>query len=417
MQSGRWIGAILIEFETVPEAADLETMLLSPSNKHDLSNPSWMGAVAISSSLAIAVSWAWSRYHQNKQQAKPWMMAPGRLPIIGHAHLIPSVGKLPEILEAWAAECSGDNGCFEIDMLGRRLLIISSEERAMEIVRQRPFVAVRPIQFVESANSIGAKSVFSAEGDLWKLEHKLVSPALNKANVQDYLVSLKVVARRLVQKWTVVGADQNTPLVIAQDLSNMSADSIGKVTLDQDFDFLNTESQVGNDIDKVMAGFITRGMSPFCYWNIPIVGPFLDGLGWSIRRTTAMIDKIVKEYVDQGGDESKRTFIQKVYSQMHSTKCVIPRERLVGNVIGLFMAGTDTTAKTLVACFYMLARDQDLQSILRKEADGIDLEAASLQDFYMKIPRIKSFLHEVHRLHGVPGKQLMSCVNENMRQT
>jgi cytochrome P450 len=209
-------------------------------------------------------------------------------------------------------------------------------------------------------------------------------------------------ARRLVDKWTAL-MEQDCRVNIGRDLSNMSADSIAKVTLDKDFDFLNSESQTGHDINKVMGGFAARGMAPFCYWNIPLVGQFLDGLGWSIRRTTAIVDKIVAQYVEQGGDDTKRTFLQKVYSIMQSNKSTISQERLVGNVIGLFMAGTDTTSKTLTTCFYLLARDEELQATLRREADSINLETATLQDFYTKLPRIKSFLHEVHRLYGVPG--------------
>ena len=49
-----------------------------------------------------------------------------------------------------------------------------------------------------------------------------------------------------------------------------------------------------------------------------------------------------------------------------------------------------------------------LQAALRKEADDIDLETATLKDFYTKIPQIKAFLHEVHRLYGVPGKLISS---------
>lgn len=75
---------------------------------------------------------------------------------------------------------------------------------------------------------------------------------------------------------------------------------------------------------------------------------------------------------------------------------------MVGNVAGLFYAGTDTTSKAVTTALYLLARDKELQQELQHEADTVDLEAITLQDFYTKLPRLKSFLHEVHRHYGVP---------------
>lgn len=343
-------------------------------------------------------------YQRRKLRDKPWAFVPGWLPIVGHAHHIGSSHYLIDKLEEWADHYVKDDiGCFEINLFGRPGLVVTSEERAMELFRQRPYVVTRPYEIKESASSIGSTSIFEAEGDQWKQEHKLVAPALNKANVQDYMSVMKVITYRLVNKWKAA-VSKNEIVTIGPDLSNLSADSIAKVSMNKDFDFLNSNSQVGTDINKIMDGFVFRGMAPFCYWKIPIIGQYLDGLGWSIKRTVAIVDAIIEEYQQQGGDDKSRTFLQKVYTLMQSTKSTIPRERLVGNVLGLFMAGTDTTSKALVDALYLLACDPDLQKILQQEADNVNLDPATLSDLYSNAPRIKSFLHEVHRWYAVPGK-------------
>jgi cytochrome P450 len=373
----------------------------------DKDSSTMLTAAAVTVSLVAGYIY----FDRRKLRNKPWVFLPGWLPLLGHTHLATSLPHIVEAWEGWAEKYAGSDysnvGCFEMVILGRRFVIVSSEERAMEILRHRPYVVTRPKQLKECSNSLGSRSVFSAEGDQWKQEHKLVSPALNKANVQDYLSVLKTMAVRLVDKWNIAASAKES-FSIAPDLSSMSADSIAKASMDEDFDFLNGKSQVAHDVNKIMTGFVFRGMAPFCYWNIPIVGQFLDGLGWSINRNMAFMDSVVARYEENGGDESKRTFLQKVYTLMHSSKTIIPRERLVGNVIGLFMAGTDTTSKALEAALYLLACDQALQKVLQEEADTLDLESATLQDFYSKIPRIKSFLHEVHRWYGVPGKETVA---------
>jgi cytochrome P450 len=63
-------------------------------------------------------------------------------------------------------------------------------------------------------------------------------------------------------------------------------------------------------------------------------------------------------------------------------------------IVTLFLAGTDTTYKTLAFALYLLARDKELHNELRTEAIGVDLKATTLQDLCERLPRLKSFLHD-----------------------
>lgn len=109
-------------------------------------------------------------------------------------------------------------------------------------------------------------------------------------------------------------------------------------------------------------------------------------------------------------DESKNapprsTFLSKLLRLMRSERIPLERDRMAGNVLTLFLAGTDTTSKTLNHALYILAKDASLQQALRKEAFDVGdsfLESATLNDLYTQLPRIKSFLHEMHRHYGNP---------------
>jgi cytochrome P450 len=142
-------------------------------------------------------------------------------------------------------------------------------------------------------------------------------------------------------------------------------------------------------------------------------------LGFAIDRVRNMMDQVVGDYErDQAnisssgnGEESsdasskspsKKTFLSKLYDVMHSEKTQLSRERVIGNIVTLFMAGTDTTSKTLAFALYLFARDTELQKQLQTEVAGVDLKAATLQDLFEHLPRLKSFLHEVHRMYSVP---------------
>jgi cytochrome P450 len=128
----------------------------------------------------------------------------------------------------------------------------------------------------------------------------------------------------------------------------------------------------------------------------------------------AVISSAVEEQeqlMDESKTSGKKFFLQKLLSLAHSEKTKLERHRLTGNVLTLFLGGTDTSAKTLTHALYILARNPILQETLRKEVDqfmkvdGDDtkssLDTATLDDLYTKLPRLKSFLHEVHRCYGV----------------
>jgi cytochrome P450 len=59
----------------------------------------------------------------------------------------------------------------------------------------------RPPIVRETANSVGATGIFTAEQYQWKMEYKLIRPALNRSNVKEYLAVMSQMVDRLVKKW------------------------------------------------------------------------------------------------------------------------------------------------------------------------------------------------------------------------
>jgi cytochrome P450 len=368
-------------------------------------------------------------YSYSHQKKRPWPFVPGWIPLFGHFHLVKSVRNMTTKMEEWADKYGSETGVFEMDLAGDKFVTVCREDTAMELVKLRPFVVQRASNIREAANSIGATGIFAAEQDQWKMEHKLVRPALNRSNVQEYLAVMSQMVDRLVKKWedqcaetTTTTATTATGIVqdIQVDLGNITADSISVVTLDQDFDFLNhPDSREAADVQKIMEGGLARSLSPVAYWRIPVIGQYLDGLGFGIDRVRKMMDRVVRDYERDhannsrsgNGEEStdasskspsKKTFLSKLYDVMHSEKTKLSHERVIGNIVTLFMAGTDTTSKTLAFALYLFARDTELQKQLQTEVAGMDLKTATLQDLFERLPRLKSFLHEVHRMYSVP---------------
>lgn len=359
----------------------------------------WYYAVYLRKHPALRLA-APSKEKESNKKARPWRMIPGRQPLLGHLPEMGSVEYFNSKCEEWANLYGQETGCFEIDMAGIHYLIVCRADRAQELFRLRPIKVRRTRQMVESSLSIGHCGVFSAEGDVWKREHRIVSAALNQANLSDYLSVIKTMVDRLLAKWR---AQLDHPIVVDEDLLHLAADAIAKVSMDRDYDFLREPgSQVAKDVTSLTDAFLQRGMSPVWYWRIPVFGQYIDGRGGAIRRVLKRINVVVDEEEQRSTDGERKTFLQKFLCIMQSDKAPIPRERVVGNVLGLFLAGTHTSSKALKTALYLLSQDTQLQEQLRQEADRVDFEKASLRDLYTLTPRVKSFFHEVHRVYGVP---------------
>ncbi|CAB9510934.1 LUTEIN DEFICIENT 5, chloroplastic [Seminavis robusta] len=350
---------------------------------------------------------------------KPWKMVPGWLPIVGHFHYVGGTPMMAQMLEEWAEKHSEDVGCYEIDLMGVKYVVVSREDRAMEVLKQRPHKVQRIPGIREASDSTGATGVFSAEGSLWKEEKKLISAALNRNSINDFLSSMKDNAKRLVQKWNCdIGGhgDNNNSKIqpISLDIGHATADAISKVMLDQDFDFLNNpESKMAHNVFTGFRGWILRTLSPIWYWRIPLIGQDLDGYGKYYRYLNQVFNRAVDDFEKRKKEASNnndsnsnynKMFLGKLYQAMEQEKSNLSRQRVVGNIYTAFAAGIDTTSKTLVSTLYALAMDQKVQEELREHVKDFDIDdgSSTLQDLYTWLPMLKSFMHEIHRWYAVP---------------
>ena len=100
------------------------------------------------------------------------------------------------------------------------------------------------------------------------------------------------------------------------------------------------------------------------------------------------------------------TFLHKLFGTMREEKRKLADHRVIGNAITLFLGGTDTSQKALIVAFYFLATRPEIQAELYEEANSIDWEKSTMDDLYVQTPRLKSFLHEIHRFHAFPMMML-----------
>ena len=359
---------------------------------------STLGPLALGAALLLILSALRRRRHDKQHGDRPWPSVPGALPIVGNS--IGAVENLVAQMEEWC-RLYGQSGIFEFNLFGVRYICACNDEMAQRIESQRPYKIQRTRMVNAAVKSIGADGVFTAEGHVWKKDRRLVGPSLNRKNVRDYLASVKLVSGRLMSKLESVSDDT---VVIGNHILSSTVDIISLVAFDKDVDCVGKgRSDMGDDLKRAFMGSQTRILSPVPFWKIPIIGQYLDGAGWAIKRLENEFSRLARESEDSLNISEAKTFLAKIISYSKgSGDNAISHKRMIGNLMTMFAAGSETTHVTICSALHTIASDTTgLQEELAAEALAVKgLESAGLDEITDSLPRLRSLIYETLRIRG-----------------
>ena len=364
-------------------------------------------------SACVVVGITTSYILTRNRKKKPWPAVKGAIPVLGHFHQVKTPGNLSNKMKEWADEYSKEKGCFEVDLAGIKYVVVCSEERMKEILKHRPFKIVRNKQITRAAISVGADGIFAAEHQQWKNDRRLLAPSFNHAQIRDYLPHIQIVLGRLLLKWkTKCMVDGKVvPFAINDDLSCYAMDTTALTILGRDFDTLSSEGEKVMDAENILTilqGVIARTLSPIPYWQIPIIGQHLDGVGTHVSRLRKSIESIVEAVEAQSRkvEDVNNTLVKKVATECKAVDASqSDHDRIMGNLVTIFFAAIDSTMSTIFSVLQKLCEDEtNLQNELLEEVRTSlpeDLSKLTLEDLSAdNLPKMKSFLYEVHRCCG-----------------
>eukprot|EP00979_Chaetoceros_neogracilis_P004506 scaffold787_cov285-Chaetoceros_neogracile.AAC.70 len=338
----------------------------------------------------------------------PWPEVAGKRPFLGNS--IGGIENLIETVEKWA-EIYGQGGIFTFVLFGKTVVCVCDEKTATLLESKRPYSITRRKNLVKALDSLGVKGVFSAEGSTWQKDRRIVGPALNKKNVREYTEMVKLVANRLTKKWTAMMKENPEGAVVSinSDIIATTMDIISLVAFAKDLDSVSKGySDLIDVLDTLFRKLIVRIVTPVPYWKIPIIGQYLDGAGFASDIAMKDCNNIIQEYLSETNDNEiehekrSKTFLGKVIALNQKSEMSLSTERMIGNLLTMFAAGSETTAGTAIVALYEIANDKTgLQDELAREVEAMEnYDSASLEDFTKCLPRLRSLVYEVLRLKG-----------------
>lgn len=288
----------------------------------------------------------------------------------------PLLGQLPgfdstrthQTLEHWAREL-GTPYRFSMGP-GYRAMVIDDPETVQQISRQRPDAFTRGGRLQPVMAEMGFNGLFSAEGEAWRRQRKLVMGSLNATHLRGWLPALGHITGRLALRWAGA-AKAGRVLEMTDELKRYTVDVTSLLAFGRDprtLDRSGDGERIQQHLELVFPALIRRTMMPLSYWR------------WFKLPADRRLDAAVAEVHGHA-----RACIAQARAELPTADAAAPRHALeamlldqaasglsdadvLANVVTLLLAGEDTTAHALCWTLFYLADQPGLQDTLATRA-------------------------------------------------
>ena len=293
---------------------------------------------------------------------------PPRDPVVGtQADLTGS--DMHERLKAWAKVY----GSIYILWQGQRPIVVLSDPGMMTgVLRARPRSFRRMATIETVCREMGIHSVFSAEGDEWHAQRKLVQSTFNGACLQRFHPTLLTLVEGLRRRWAAAAA-AGAAVDVQNDLMHFSLDVITRFTLGYEIDSGAERGLVHGHLQTILDALFHRVHARQPYWRQD-PGEKERELEHALAAVSHHMRQAIargRARMATGGIERPATYLEALLAA--------PSEyddaQLLGNAMIMLLAGEDAVANVMTWMFDVLCRYPSVAEALQGDVDAVLGEA------------------------------------------
>lgn len=208
------------------------------------------------------------------------------------------------------------------------------------------------------------KGLLTSDGDLWKRQRRLMSPHFTPVAVLDFSGMMAKTTEHMLDHWDKA-AQQGQPLHMDLEMMRLTMSIIGQALFS--FDMGETPTDIGLSLQEAFAFIPTRSLNPLVPMWLPL--PAHRRFAHNLK----VIDKFIYEQIAEGRRHPERENFLSVMLQVQDSETGqgMSDQQLRDEVITLFFAGFETTARTLTWGWYLLGQHPEVVEKLRAEADRV----------------------------------------------
>ncbi|HZI13973.1 MAG TPA: cytochrome P450 [Myxococcus sp.] len=237
--------------------------------------------------------------------------------------------------------------------------------------------------------------IVSAIGEDWRRQRKLMAPFFTPRAVEKFLPIFLADTQQLIQRWR--GLQGGQPVDMFDEMMGITAAIILHAVFSTGSD--ETLDRIRGAVEHNIAFLVKRqmGMLPLPLWL-----PLPSHLRY--QRARRSVDDYIRGVIAQ-----RRAMPQEQWPEDLLTKMMATRDEetggtladplVVDNGVTLFVAGHETTARTLGFLWYALAQNPEVEARLHAELDSVLGEAPPTVSDLKKLPYTLQVIKEVMRLY------------------
>lgn len=271
--------------------------------------------------------------------------------------------------------------------------LLFNADYAKHVLQTRHDKYVRPDFFRRLLYEVGGVNLFSAEGEVWLAQRKLLNPAFHRRRIRAFGRIMREETERLLAEWE----DALWPRDIQDEMTRLTLNIVGRALFSVDMQ-ASGWGQTLTEGFKGTTGWLNYRMNhPFA---LPVVVPTPANRRFKRARRTVQetIRDIITDRRRAGGEHDD--FLQMLLElRYEDTGEGLTDEQIINEAATFFFAGHETTANTLTWAFYLLSQHPDaaarLHTELNEVLNGRSATIADLPD----LPYTRRVIEESMRLY------------------
>ena len=310
---------------------------------------------------------------------------PRGLPLLGNSFQV-NRSQIHLDMEQWAREFGP---LFKVQLGRATLLVVADHALFGAVMKDRPSGFRRTPILGVIAKELGLpQGLFSAEGDDWLRQRRMVMASFAPTHVRAYFPSLIKVTLRLQERWQKAARAKES-INLQADLMRFTVDAIAGLAFGKDINTLQAgEDVIQRHLDKVLPAVFKRMFSLFPVWRY-----FKRTADRELEASVAVIKDTIEEFVVQARQrlrddptlrEQPRNLLEAMIVAADQPDSGLGDRQVVGNVLTMLLAGEDTTANTLAWMIHLLKQNpralQRLQDEVRTHAPDPSRFTMALMD-------------------------------------
>ncbi|HDC4802769.1 TPA: cytochrome P450 [Escherichia coli] len=318
--------------------------------------------------------------------------------ILGHVHYLKQGNVHRQMLE-WKKQLGE---LYRLRVGIKQALVVTEPELIRQILKQRPQL-FRRITNIESVfDEAGMNGVFSAEGENWRYQRRMIERAFSPANLKHFHTSMQHITESFYDRLDMLVITEE-PVYIVDEFRRYTMDIITRLAFGEDVNAPDrTSSCLSRHLHNIFPVINQRCRSPFPLWRL-----IRSRQDRQFDADMAYIKSEMTKYTIRQRIRLKENthlltapenILQVMLADQMQGKGLSDRD-IIANAVTLFLAGEDTTANTLAWIVYLVGQRPEVEDRLINELNGSRQIYGTIPDWPLpKLPWLTAIMYEAMRL-------------------